>query len=179
MQFLVVKAPDRYSYASSGRFSVQNFFFRESFCRLLKSLYDWREIWSFYFAFANQLVVHIVNWESTKSAQVMRLIIAFCCLLNILSGTVCACGLSHFNTQIHSMWTFPGRDLCMLPHQLRNCGFNQIKICDHNLPQKHSDWEHSICCRRNMHSRKKFNGEVYLCTWIKWLYTCQISAKLD
>lgn len=96
VQFLVVNAPDRYSYASSGMLSVWHFFFREFFCRLLKSLCEWREIWNFNLAFAKQLVVHIVNWESTKSAQIRRLIRAFCCLLNILSGAVWACGLSHF-----------------------------------------------------------------------------------
>lgn len=163
------------SYASSGMFSGRHFFFRGSLCRLLKSLCEWREIWNFYLAFTNQLVVHMVNWEATKSAQVMRLFRAFCCLLNILSGAVWACGLSHF----HSMWTFPGRDLCMLPHQLWKCGFYQIQILDHNLPQKHSDWEHSICCQRNMHSRKNFSQGVYLYTEIKWFHRCQISAKLD
>lgn len=96
VQFLVVKAPDRYSYASSGMLSVWHFFFRGFFCSLLKSLCEWREIWNFNLACADQLVVHIVNWESTKSARVMRLIRAFCCLLNILSREACACGLSHF-----------------------------------------------------------------------------------
>lgn len=172
-QFLVAEDPDKCTYATS------RMFFRGSLCRLLKSLCEWREIWNFYLAFAKQL--WFISWtESPLSLPKSRgwsehsavFLTSF-----LVQSVLVVCLI--FNTQVYSMWTFPRRDLCMLPNQLQNCGFRQIKILDHSLPQKHSDWEHSICCQRSMHSRKNFNQGVYLCTWIKWFYTCQISAKLD
>lgn len=79
------------------------FLFQRIRVQVLKSLCEWREIWNFYLAFTNQLVVDTVNGEATKSAQVMRLFRAFCCLLNILLVQTVLVACLIFRTQVYSM----------------------------------------------------------------------------